>query len=71
MQPVEGVRDLAEYGRLEKVDALLGAGTPLGRAVARAESEPAAPLPAEDAAVLAGAWDEVVAEVGRALVFRD
>ncbi len=71
LQPVEGVRDLAEYGRLTGVEALLAPGTPLGRAVARAEGEPAATLRAEDAAVLAGAWDEVVTGVGRALVFRE
>ncbi|MCW2697477.1 MAG: uncharacterized protein JWR62_2562 [Modestobacter sp.] len=71
LQPVEGARDLAEYGRLGKVEALLAPGTPLGQAVARAESEPTSTLRSEDAAVLAGAWDEVVAEVDRALVFRD
>ena len=71
LQPVEGVRDLAEYAGLTRVEALLAPATPLGRAVARAESEPSATVRAEDAAVLAGAWDEVVVEVGSALVFRD
>jgi hypothetical protein len=71
LQPVEGARDLAEYAGLTRVEALLAPTTPLGRAVARAEAEPTATLRAEDAAVLAGAWDEVVSEVGTALVFRD
>ncbi|WP_448615609.1 hypothetical protein [Modestobacter sp. URMC 112] len=71
LQPVEGVRDLAEYAGLTRVEALLAPTTPLGRAVARAETEPSATVRAEDAAVLAGAWDEVVVEVGSALVFRD
>ena len=71
LQPVEGVRDLAEYAGLTGVEALLAPTTPLGRAVARAETEPSATVRAEDAAVLAGAWDEVVVEIGSALVFRD
>ncbi len=71
LQPVEGARDLAEYAGLTRVEALLAPTTPLGRAVARAEAEPTATLGAEDAAVLAGAWDEVVTEVGTALVFRN
>jgi hypothetical protein len=71
LQPVEGARDLAEYAGLSRVEGLLAPDSPLGRAVARAEAEPTATLPAEDAAVLAGAWDEVVSEVGTALVFRD
>jgi hypothetical protein len=71
LQPVEGVRDLAEYAGLSRVESLLAGSAPLGRAVARAEAEPTATLRAEDAAVLAGAWDEVVVEVGGALVFRD
>jgi hypothetical protein len=71
LQPVEGARDLAEYAGLTRVEGLLAAGTPLGQAIARAEAEPTATLRAEDAAVLTGAWDEVVAEVSTALVFRD
>ena len=70
-QPVEGVRDLAEYAGLTRVDELLGAGTPLGQAVARAERDPGAALRAEDAARLTGPWDELVREVSSALVFRD
>ncbi|MEX5719555.1 hypothetical protein [Geodermatophilus maliterrae] len=69
-QPVEGVRDVAEYAGLSRVDELLAPGAPLGRAVARAEGDPGAPLPAEDAAALRSAWDEVVTQVGSALVFR-
>jgi hypothetical protein len=71
LQPVEGARDVAEYAGLTRVEELLGATTPLGRAVARSEAEPTATLPAEDAVVLAGAWDEVVTEVGNSVVFRD
>ncbi len=69
-QPVEGVRDVAEYAGLTRVDELLAPGAPLGRAVARAEADPGAPLPAEDAAPLRAAWDEVVTQVSGALVFR-
>ncbi len=50
VQPVEGVRDLAEYAGLTRVDELLCPAAPLGRAVARAEREPDATLRAEDAA---------------------
>jgi hypothetical protein len=71
LQPVEGARDLAESAGLTRVEGLLAPTTSLGQAVARAETEPAATLRAEDAAVLAGAWDEVVTEIGSALVFRD
>jgi hypothetical protein len=71
VQPLEGVRDLAEYARLERVDALLAPGTPLGQAAARAEATPGAALRAEDAAVLTGPWDELVREISTALVFRD
>ncbi|GAB3365019.1 hypothetical protein [Modestobacter lapidis] len=71
LQPVEGARDLAEYAGLTRVEGLLAPGAPLGQAVTRAEAEPTASLRAEDAAVLVGAWDEVVTEVGTALVFRD
>ncbi|MGY1735247.1 hypothetical protein [Geodermatophilus sp. SYSU D00684] len=69
-QPVEGVRDVAEYAGLTRVDELLAPTAPLGRAVARGEREPGATLRAEDAAPLREAWDEVVAQVGGALVFR-
>ncbi|SDX50373.1 hypothetical protein SAMN05661080_00219 [Modestobacter sp. DSM 44400] len=71
LQPVEGARDVAEYAGLTRVEQLLTGTTPLGRAIARSEAEPGTTLRAEDAAVLAGAWDEVVTEVGTALVFRD
>ncbi|MCO7218783.1 hypothetical protein [Klenkia sp. PcliD-1-E] len=70
VQAVEGVRDLAEYAGLSRVEELLGASTPLGQAVARAERDPRAALRAEDAARLTGPWDEVVREVSTALVFR-
>ena len=70
-QPVEGVRDLAEYARLTRVEELLSPASPLGREVARGESEPHATLQAEDAAELRPQWDEVVTLVSGALVFRD
>ncbi|RZU33099.1 hypothetical protein [Blastococcus saxobsidens] len=70
-QPVEGVRDLAEYAGLTRVEELLAPTAPLGRAVARADREPDATLTAADAAQLHPAWDEVVAAVNGALVFRD
>ncbi|MFW3169915.1 hypothetical protein [Geodermatophilus sp. CPCC 206100] len=70
-QPVEGVRDIAEYAGLDRVEQLLRPTEPLGRAVARAEVEPDAPLRAEDAAAVRAAWDEVVTQVSGALVFRD
>jgi hypothetical protein len=70
-QPVEGVRDLAEYAGLSRVDELLSPASPLGRAVAQGESEPNATLRAEDAAELRPLWDEVVTLVSRKLVFRD
>lgn len=70
VQAVEGVRDLAEYAGLSRVEELLGTGTPLGQAVARAERDPRAALRAEDAARLTGPWDDVVREVSSALVFR-
>ncbi|MGY1635062.1 hypothetical protein ACI78V_00215 [Geodermatophilus sp. SYSU D00742] len=70
-QPVEGVRDVAEYAGLTRVEALLQPTEPLGRAVDRADREPDAALRAEDAAVLRSAWEEVVTEVSGALVFRD
>jgi hypothetical protein len=70
LQPVEGALDLAEYADLPRVHRHLAAGSPLGRAVARGETDPRAPLAAEDAPALAAAWDEVVEDVGTALVFR-
>jgi hypothetical protein len=70
-QPVEGVRDIAEYAGLGRVEELLRPGAPLGQAVARGERDPDATLRAEDAAVLRPAWDEVVTAVSGALVFRD
>jgi hypothetical protein len=70
-QPVEGVRDLAEYAGLSRVEELLSPASALGRAVARGEREPGATLRQEDAAELRPLWDEVVRLVGGALVFRD
>jgi hypothetical protein len=69
-QPVEGVRDFAEYAGLRRVEELLSPAEPLGRAVARAEREPDATLEAQDAALLQPQWDEVVTQVGGTLVFR-
>ncbi|MGY1741976.1 MULTISPECIES: hypothetical protein [unclassified Blastococcus] len=70
-QPVEGVRDVAEYARLTRVDELLTPPAPLGRALARADREPEATLRAEDAAAVRADWDEVVRAVEGALVFHD
>jgi hypothetical protein len=70
-QPVEGVRDIAEYAGLTEVEQLLAPSAPLGRSIARGEREPDATLRAEDAAVLRPAWDEVVTLVSSALTFRD
>jgi hypothetical protein len=70
-QPVEGVRDIAEYAGLTRVEELLSPASPLGRAVARGEREPEAILRQEDAAELRPLWDEVVTLVSGALVFRD
>ncbi|SOD93883.1 hypothetical protein [Blastococcus haudaquaticus] len=70
-QPVEGVRDLAEYAGLTRVDELLSPTAALGTAVARGEADPHAVLRAEDAATLRPEWDEVVTQVSGALVFRD
>jgi hypothetical protein len=70
-QPVEGVRDIAEYARLTRVDQLLSSGTALARAVARSEREPDLPLEAAEAAAVRTEWDEVVTAVSGALVFRD
>jgi hypothetical protein len=71
LQPVEGVLDLAEYADLPRVQQQLIPTAPLGRAVARAESDPRAPLAAEEAPALAAAWDQVVEDISTALVFRD
>jgi hypothetical protein len=71
VQPVEGVRDIAEYAELSKVEQLLAPSAPLGQAIARGERDPEATLRAEDAAVLRPAWDEVVTLVSGALTFRD
>jgi hypothetical protein len=70
-QPVEGARDLAEYGGLRRVEELLAPTAPLGKAIARGEADPDATLRAEDAAVLRPLWDEVVTQIGGVLVFRD
>jgi hypothetical protein len=70
-QPVEGVRDIAEYAGLTRVEQLLSPGTALARAVARSEREPDLPLQVQDAAAVRAEWDEVVAAVSTALVFRD
>jgi hypothetical protein len=70
-QPIEGVRDLAEYGGRSRVEELLSPTSPLGRAVARGERKPDAVLRAEDAAVLRPLWDEVVTEISGTLTFRD
>ncbi|WP_104525719.1 hypothetical protein [Blastococcus atacamensis] len=70
IQPVEGVRDLAEYAGLTRVEELLAPTAPLGRAVARADREPAATLTQADAATLRPAWAEVVEQVSGKLVFR-
>jgi hypothetical protein len=70
LQPVEGVLDLAEYAELPRVHQQLAPGAPLGRAVGRAQNDPRAPLAAEEAPVLATAWDQVVEDIGTALVFR-
>ncbi|MET0765230.1 MAG: hypothetical protein ABWY29_10215 [Blastococcus sp.] len=70
-QPVEGVRDLAEYAGLSRVEELLSPASPLGREIARAEAEPNTTLRAEDAAELRRLWDEVVTLVSGKLVFRD
>jgi hypothetical protein len=69
-QPVEGVRDVAEYAGLSRVETLLSPSTPLGRAVAQADRTPDAPVRAEDAGELKREWDEVVTAIGTALVFR-
>ena len=70
-QPVEGVRDLAEYAGLARVEELLAPKAPLGRAVARGERQPDAALRPEDAAAVRPAWDEVVSTLSGKLVFRD
>jgi hypothetical protein len=70
-QPVEGVRDIAEYAQLGRVEHLLAPGTALARAVVRAEREPDLPLEVGEAAAVRTEWDEVVTAVSGALVFRD
>jgi hypothetical protein len=70
-QPIEGVRDIAEYADLKKVDALLSPSSSLGRAIALSEREPEAQLRAEDAAAIKRDWDDVVTAVTAALVWRD
>ncbi|MGY1602630.1 hypothetical protein [Geodermatophilus sp. SYSU D00815] len=70
-QPVEGVRDIAEYAGLRRVDELLAPSAALGRAVARGERDPGATLPAADAAAIKRDWDEVVGAVTAVLVWRD
>jgi hypothetical protein len=70
-QPVEGVRDLAEYAKLARVEQLLAPSSPLGREITRGERESGATLLAQDAAALRPLWDELVREVSGALVFRD
>jgi hypothetical protein len=69
-QPVEGVRDVAEYAKLKRVDELLSPTTALGRAAAQAERTPDLPLRVEEAGALVREWNEVVTAVGTALVFR-
>ncbi|WP_040338467.1 hypothetical protein [Candidatus Blastococcus massiliensis] len=70
-QPVEGVRDLAEYARLPRVEELLSPTEPLGRAVAVGEQRPDTALRQEDAAAVRPAWDEIVGLISGKLVFRD
>lgn len=71
VSPVEGVRDLAEYAGIGRVEELLAPTSALGRAVARAEREPDATLQQQDAGELKRQWDEIVSLVSNALVFRD
>jgi hypothetical protein len=70
-QPVEGARDIAEYAGLARVEELLSSAHALGQAVVRGEREPDAPLQAADAAAVRADWEQVVAAVSGALVFRD
>ena len=70
-QPVEGVRDVAEYAGLTRVDELLAPSSALGRAVARGDRDPGATLEAPDAAAVRADWEQVVAAVSGAVVFRD
>ena len=70
-QPVEGVRDLAEYADVARVEELLSPTSALGRTVARGERDPDATLRQEDAGELKRQWDEVVTLVSSSLVFRD
>ncbi len=71
LQPVEGVRDLAEHAGIPRVEELLSPTTALGRAVARAERDPHATIRQEDAGELLSQWEEVVSLVSSSLVFRD
>ncbi|NYJ04688.1 hypothetical protein [Petropleomorpha daqingensis] len=70
-QPVEGIRDIAEYAGLKRVDELLSPPSSLGRAIALSEREPEAQLRPEDAAAIKSDWDDVVTAVTGALVWRD
>ena len=70
-QPVEGVRDIAEYAGLKRVEELLSPSSSLGRAVALSARDPGAALRAEAAAAIKSDWDQVVAAVTGALVWRD
>lgn len=70
-QPVEGARDIAEYAGLARVEELLSPAQALGRAVARGERDPDAPLQAADAGAVRADWEQVVTAVSGALVFRD
>jgi hypothetical protein len=70
-QPVEGIRDIAEYAGLRRVDELLAPSSSLGRAVALSERDPEATLRPEDAAAIKRDWDDVVTAVTGALVWRD
>jgi len=70
-QPGEGVRDIAEYAGLKRVEELLSPSSSLGRAVALSERDPGAALRAEDAAAIKSDWDQVVTAVTGALVWRD
>src|SRR3712207_5012025 len=64
-QQVEGVRDVAEYAGLTRVDELLRPDAPLGQAVARSERVPDTPLPPEDAAAVRPAWRSEERRVGK------
>ena len=70
VQPAEGALDLAEYADLPRVQQALAPAAPLGRAVARGDAEPTAPLAAEEAPALAAAWREVLSDLATVLSFR-